>query len=103
MANQQNPNQPRPADGAGQQPRKHEQGGQQSGRPTSPNRPGDAGTRRDPGSTPGSKPDPYRHPGDEPDIKPDVTAGQGQPAKGGDKPRYGNTGGNRTGVQEESK
>lgn len=64
-----------------------------------------------PERTPGTRPDPYRHPGDEPDIKPDVLAGQNQPkggAKkqqggpgasnpGGDKPRYGNTGGDRSG------
>ncbi len=103
MANQQNPNRSNPADRSGQQPRKDEQGGQQTGRP---NNPGDTGTRRDPplpGGTPGTRPDPYRHPGDEPDIKPDVIAGQGQPSKGGDKPRYGNTGGNRSGGQEGSK
>jgi hypothetical protein len=67
-----------------------------------------------PGGMPGTKRDPHQHPGNEPDVQPDVIGGEGHPSQnesgkrpGGpgttDKPRTGNTGGNRSNGQEEGK
>ena len=117
MANQQKPNQqePRPAD-------QDRQPGQQAGNPQGvdaqhPQRhsgkPGEREPSR-PGATPGTTPDRYRHPGDEPDVQSDVIAGKSQKERakqqgapgagnpsGSDKPKHGNTGGNRSDAQED--
>jgi hypothetical protein len=110
MANQQRPNEQEP-----QEPDHGRDAGNPQQRPGRPNDPGAPRDPASPGGTPGTRRDPYQHPGNEPDVQPDVIGGEGHPSQKNesgkrprgpgttDKPRTGNTGGNRSGGQEEGK